>query len=84
MLLIKEPPKRRNKKIPEELIYESFNGKTLYRKGYKDVLKNDLHPETITGSSSLQAAIVSLLSLYFSLICQNTFLLPTNPVYILV
>lgn len=78
MLLIKEPPKRKSKKIPKALIYESFNGKTLYRKGYKDVLKNNLNPETIMGSSSLQSMLVSLLNVYISNHIEEQYIVATN------
>lgn len=66
MLLTAEKPQKRTRKVPKALIYEVLNGKTLYRKGYKDVLNKKLNPETIMGSSSLQAAIVSLLNTYLS------------------
>lgn len=64
MLLTAEKPQKRTKKVPKALIYEVLNGKTLYRKGYKDVLNKKLNPETIMGSSSLQSILVTFLSSY--------------------
>jgi hypothetical protein len=53
-------PKRR-KKVPDRLVYEIMDGKPLYYKGYKDVLRNKKTPEEIMGASSLQAFLVSYL-----------------------
>ncbi|QKZ15669.1 Uma2 family endonuclease [Spirosoma sp. KUDC1026] len=50
--------------IPSYLIYETLNGRPLYRKGYKDVLANRKTPGEITGCRYLQAIIVSALYLY--------------------
>lgn len=47
--------------IPSYLIYETLNGKPLYRKGYRDVLANRKTPGEIMGCSDLQAIIVSTL-----------------------
>ena len=65
-MLATTSPKKRSKKIPETLVYEVLNGRPLYRKGYKEVLRKNLNPENIMGSSSLQAAIVSLLNTFFA------------------
>jgi hypothetical protein len=50
--------------IPEILVYEELNGRTMYRKGYKSVLNQTKTIEEIMGCSSLQAAIVSVLLSY--------------------
>ena len=47
--------------IPTALIYEILNGKPLYYKGYREVIEKNLNPESIMGSSSLQAILVSLI-----------------------
>jgi Uma2 family endonuclease len=52
------------KSIPEILVYEELNGRTMYRKGYKSVLNQTKTIEEIMGCSSLQAAIVSVLLSY--------------------
>lgn len=51
-------------RVPSYLIYETLNGRPLYRKGYKDVLANRKTPGEIIGSSDLQAIIVSALHVY--------------------
>jgi hypothetical protein len=50
-MLVNTSPKKRSKKIPETLVYEVLNGRPLYRKGYKEVLRKNLNPENIMGSS---------------------------------
>jgi Uma2 family endonuclease len=50
--------------IPEILVYEELNGRTMYRKGYKSVLNQTKTIEEIMGCGSLQAAIVSVLLSY--------------------
>lgn len=50
--------------IPSYLIYETLNGRPLYRKGYKEVLAKRKSPGEIMGCSDLQAIIVSALHLY--------------------
>ncbi|GAB4045800.1 Uma2 family endonuclease [Spirosoma litoris] len=47
--------------IPSYLIYETLNGRPLYRKGYKEVLAKRKTPGEIMGCSDLQAIIVSAL-----------------------
>lgn len=53
-----------DQQIPAYLIYETLNGKPLYRKGYKDVLANRKTPGEIMGCSDLRAIIVSALFAY--------------------
>lgn len=50
--------------IPSYLIYETLNGRPLYRKGYKDVLAKRKTPGEVMGCSDLQAIIVSALHAY--------------------
>jgi Uma2 family endonuclease len=50
--------------IPSYLIYETLNGRPLYRKGYKEVLAKRKTPGEIMGCSDLQAIIVSTLHAY--------------------
>lgn len=54
--------------IPSYLIYEILNGRPLYYRGYKEVLEKNLNPESIMGSSALQAILVSLI---YGYILQN-------------
>jgi Uma2 family endonuclease len=64
-----ENKKKRSRKIPDYLVYEEFNGRKYYRKGYRDVLNQTKTLEEIMGSSSLQGIIISLMlrSLYKNL-----------------
>ena len=50
--------------IPSYLIYETLNGRPLYRKGYKEVLAKQKTPGEIMGCIDLQAIIVSILHAY--------------------
>jgi hypothetical protein len=53
----------RRKKIPDYLIREMIDGQPLYYKGYKEVLRKKKTFEEIMGSSSLQAVLVTYLSI---------------------
>lgn len=57
---LETPPER----VPSYLIYETLNGRPLYRKGYKDVLAKRKTASEIMGCSDLQAIIVSALFAY--------------------
>jgi Uma2 family endonuclease len=48
------------KVIPKSLIYEVWDGKPVYYKGYKKVLSGETTLESVMGSSVLQTYIVSL------------------------
>lgn len=54
-------PKRTMRKPPESMIYETMDGKPIYRKGYKAVLIGAQKPEDFMGISTLQAEIVAYL-----------------------
>ena len=70
MVITLERPKRGRrlpaiispKNIPESLIYEMIDGKTLYRKGYRQVLAGKKTLEEILGRSSLQSLIAFYLA----------------------
>ena len=49
--------KKKTPKIPEYLIWEVLDGKPLYRKGYKDVLKKLKTFDEIMGTSSWQSLL---------------------------
>jgi len=51
-------------RIPDELVYETLNGKPVYYRNYKEVIKQTKQIEDIMGSSSLQSAIVECLLLF--------------------
>ena len=58
MQVLDKPTRAPRRSFPE-LIYERWGGRTYYRKGYSDVLKNRKTPAEIMGSSGMQAFIVS-------------------------
>ena len=71
MVALKAPKefikKRTPKNVPDYLIYEIINGKPIYYKGYKEVLKKNKQAAAILGSSSLQWKIIEyLLHLVFT------------------
>ena len=47
--------------IPKSLIYEMYDGKPMYYKGYKDVLNHLKSSEEIMGQSDIQAIIVNVI-----------------------
>lgn len=49
------------KVVPKALIYEIWDGKPVYYKGYKKVLSGEINFESVMGSSVLQTYIVSLI-----------------------
>ena len=57
----KASPERSMRNIPASMIYETMDGKPIYRKGYKAVLSGAQKPEDTMGSSTLQAEIVAYL-----------------------
>ena len=61
MLTTQEPTPTAAPVIPSALIYEVLNGRPLYYKGYKEVMEKNLNPESVMGSSSLQAILASLI-----------------------
>lgn len=52
------------KNIPDVLIHEIIDGIPLYRKGYRDVLAKTKTVEDIMGSSSLQAFLITYLTIW--------------------
>ncbi|MCF0056726.1 Uma2 family endonuclease [Dyadobacter sp. CY356] len=50
--------------IPSVLIHEIIDGKPLYRKGYREVLAKTKKIEDIMGSSSLQAFLITYLTIW--------------------
>lgn len=48
-------------RIPDELVYEIIDGKQVYYKGYKEVLKQEKQIGEIMGSSELQAQVIKII-----------------------
>jgi len=61
MVATQEPTQTDAPVVPSALIYEVLNGRPLYYRGYKEVMEKNLNPESVMGSSSLQAILVSLI-----------------------
>ncbi len=57
----KKLTKEERKRLLKVLTYERVNGKPIYYRDYKKVLKGELPPEAVMGSSGLQAFIVRLI-----------------------
>jgi Uma2 family endonuclease len=65
--------------VPSYLVYETLNGRPLYRKGYKDVLAKRKTPGEIMGCSDLQAIIVSALHGYiYNQVNRKAYWIVTN------
>ena len=73
------PKKRRKSGVPSYLIYETLNGRPLYRRGYRDVVNGKKTPAEIMGSSSLQATLVAILVMFLGrTINRKKYLVVTN------
>lgn len=72
---------RKQRKVPDALVYELIVGKPIYYSGYKAVLNKTKKIEDIVGSSTLQAVIVAFLlrSLYQILDDENYWVLTNEP-----
>ncbi len=66
------------KKLLEVLTYEVVDGKPIYYRGYKEVLKGKKQPEEVMGSSTLQARIIFKLILTLSPLEEKGYILTTN------
>jgi Uma2 family endonuclease len=66
MIASKSPQRiiKGNKKVPSYLVYEIMDGQPIYYKGYQDVLNGSKTLAEIMGSSTLQAFIVSYLTIF--------------------
>ncbi len=78
MILVAE---KKETKIPPryDLIFEVLNGKSFYRKGYRDVLRGTKTIEEIMPCSSLQWIVVDyLLGFIYSFIDRSKYWIATN------
>ncbi len=57
----KKLSKEEKKELLKALIYEKVDGKPIYYRGYRKVLKGELPLEAVMGSSGLQAYLIMLL-----------------------
>ncbi len=58
--------KEEKRKLLKLLTYEKVKGKPIYYRNYKKVLKGELSPEAVMGSSELQAILIALLVSFLS------------------
>ncbi|GAB6065174.1 hypothetical protein JCM9492_02660 [Aquifex pyrophilus] len=59
--LKKKLSKEEKKELLKLLTYEKVKGKPIYYRGYEKVLKGELPPEAVMGSSGLQAFLIRLI-----------------------
>ncbi|MFD2574221.1 hypothetical protein ACFSUS_26540 [Spirosoma soli] len=65
--------------IPSALIYETWAGKPIYYKGYREVLAGKKTISEVMWCSDLQGVLVSLLNIYLgNSINRKQYLLATN------
>ncbi|QJD81382.1 Uma2 family endonuclease [Spirosoma rhododendri] len=81
-----KPPRRRRRPssagdVPQALVYETWQQKPVYYKGYRDVLAGIKSIDEVMSCSDLQGVLVSLLNGYlFSAINRKVYLISTNEV----
>lgn len=86
MTAVTEPKPKRPRRlsartIPPVLIYEMWQGKPVYYKGYRDVLAGKKSIIEVMSCSDLQGVLVSLLNIYLgSVINRKKYLLATNEI----
>ena len=82
MTLVAEKKSRRTtRSIPSALIYEQWQGKPIYYKGYRDVLAGKKTLEEIMSCSDLQGVLVALLNGFlYGAMDRKKYLLATNEV----
>ena len=81
METIKTLPKTRFIKthIPDELVYETMNGKPIYYSGYKDVINQHKQITEIMGSSDIQGVFINNILMYlYDNIDRKKYYLLTN------
>ena len=75
----KKLPRIPAKKIPAALIYEIMDGKPIYYKGYREVLRQEKTLEEVMGSSTLQGLILEfILRILFRQLDENQYHILTN------
>ncbi len=77
MAMVKNTPsKEERKRLLKLLTYEKANGKPIYYRDYRRVLKGELPPEAVMGSSGIQAYLIMLLIKFLlDQLDENRFLL---------
>lgn len=70
--------KTNTRKIPNNLIREKLRGKSLYYKGYRDVLSGNKQIEEIMGNGSLQSILVMASGFFIKFRLDKKYYLATN------
>jgi len=71
--------KESQKELLEMLTYEKVKGKPIYYRDYKKVLRGELPPEAVMGSSDLQAFLIAVLVAFlYSKLDAKKYLVMTN------
>lgn len=77
----KKPRRISSRAIPSALIYEMWEGKPVYYKGYREVLAGKKSIEEVMSCSDLQGVVVALLTGHlYGTIDRKKYLLATNEV----
>jgi Uma2 family endonuclease len=66
------------RKLLKLLTYEKVRGRPIYYRDYKKVLKGELPPEAVMGSSELQAVIIALIIKYLFKALPEDYIILTN------
>jgi len=79
MISAENKPVRKQRKVPDYLIYELIDGKPVYYRGYRSVLNKTKNFEDIMGSSALQSIIITyILSIIIRSVNEEEIWLMTN------
>lgn len=77
----RRPRRLSTRNIPTALIYEMWQGKPVYYKGYREVLAGKKTIQEVISCSDIQGVLVSILNGYlYSVINRKKYLLATNEV----
>ena len=71
---------KENKKLLKDLIYEEVNGKPIYYKNYKLVIKGKKTTEEVMASSGLHALILETIRDYLKKMLKKTYIILTGEV----
>lgn len=74
MTIATKIPLKRSRAIPKSLIYEVIDGVNYYYKGYKEVIKNDLEPESVMGYGLFQWMIIKFIIKYFDTCLSDNYI----------
>lgn len=81
MISAEKKPARRQRKVPEYLVYEMMDGRPIYYRGYRSVLNKTKTFEDIRGCSGLQGIIAAFVVrvLLENLNQEDYWILPNEP-----